>query len=109
MISIMSDSTCYVFVIKWRFITLTYFKATKSQYSVVFIWFPVSGYLQANVAILPNHLASYFEAFCRSNPAPLPLLYCSQSGETSCQPLAKEADIRYWRFVRTYFEFGNDI
>ncbi|XP_008314806.1 D-glutamate cyclase, mitochondrial [Cynoglossus semilaevis] len=52
------------------------------------------GYLQANVAILPNHLASYFEAFCRSNPAPLPLLYCSQSGETSCQPLAKEADIR---------------
>ncbi|XP_035530031.1 D-glutamate cyclase, mitochondrial isoform X2 [Morone saxatilis] len=53
-----------------------------------------SGYQQANVVILPNHLASDFEAFCRKNPAPLPLLYRSQSGETSCQPLAKNADIR---------------
>ncbi|XP_042245235.1 D-glutamate cyclase, mitochondrial [Thunnus maccoyii] len=53
-----------------------------------------SGYQQANVVILPNHLANDFEAFCRSNPAPLPLLYRSQSGETSCPPLAKLADIR---------------
>uniref|UniRef100_A0A3P8SAT3 D-glutamate cyclase n=1 Tax=Amphiprion percula TaxID=161767 RepID=A0A3P8SAT3_AMPPE len=49
---------------------------------------------QANVVVLPNHLADDFEAFCRSNPAPLPLLYRSQSGETSCPPLAKHADIR---------------
>uniref|UniRef100_A0A8C4GHZ8 D-glutamate cyclase n=1 Tax=Dicentrarchus labrax TaxID=13489 RepID=A0A8C4GHZ8_DICLA len=49
---------------------------------------------QANVVVLPNHLANDFEAFCRKNPAPLPLLYRSQSGETSCQPLAKNADIR---------------
>ncbi|KAM7404097.1 hypothetical protein PAMA_004498 [Pampus argenteus] len=53
-----------------------------------------SGYQQANVVILPSHLAKDFEAFCRSNPAPLPLLYGSQSGETSCPPLAKQADIR---------------
>ncbi|XP_067469892.1 D-glutamate cyclase, mitochondrial isoform X1 [Thunnus thynnus] len=53
-----------------------------------------NGYQQANVVILPNHLANDFEAFCRSNPAPLPLLYRSQSGETSCPPLAKLADIR---------------
>ncbi|XP_044231416.1 D-glutamate cyclase, mitochondrial isoform X2 [Thunnus albacares] len=53
-----------------------------------------TGYQQANVVILPNHLANDFEAFCRSNPAPLPLLYRSQSGETSCPPLAKLADIR---------------
>ncbi|XP_051252246.1 D-glutamate cyclase, mitochondrial isoform X2 [Dicentrarchus labrax] len=53
-----------------------------------------SGYQQANVVVLPNHLANDFEAFCRKNPAPLPLLYRSQSGETSCQPLAKNADIR---------------
>ncbi|XP_073321945.1 D-glutamate cyclase, mitochondrial isoform X2 [Pagrus major] len=53
-----------------------------------------SGYQQANVVILPNHLANDFEAFCRRNPAPLPLLYRSQSGETSCPPLAKHADIR---------------
>ncbi|XP_054861507.1 putative hydro-lyase OCAR_7359/OCA5_c07590 isoform X1 [Amphiprion ocellaris] len=51
------------------------------------------GYQQAGVVVLPNHLADDFEAFCRSNPAPLPLLYRSQSGETSCPPLAKHADI----------------
>ncbi|XP_054469741.1 D-glutamate cyclase, mitochondrial isoform X2 [Anoplopoma fimbria] len=53
-----------------------------------------SGYQQANVVILPNHLANDFEVFCRRNPAPLPLLYRSQSGETSCLPLARHADIR---------------
>ncbi|XP_068573852.1 D-glutamate cyclase, mitochondrial isoform X2 [Cebidichthys violaceus] len=53
-----------------------------------------SGYQQANVVILPNHLANDFEVFCRRNPAPLPLLYRSQSGETSCPPLARNADIR---------------
>ncbi|XP_062253520.1 D-glutamate cyclase, mitochondrial-like isoform X3 [Platichthys flesus] len=53
----------------------------------------MSGYMQANVAILPNHLADDFEAFCQSNPASLPLLYRSQSGETSCPPLARHADI----------------
>ncbi|XP_017290359.1 D-glutamate cyclase, mitochondrial isoform X2 [Kryptolebias marmoratus] len=52
------------------------------------------GYQQANVVILPSHLANDFEAFCRSNSAPLPLLYRSQSGETSCGPLAANADIR---------------
>uniref|UniRef100_A0A3P8S8T9 D-glutamate cyclase n=1 Tax=Amphiprion percula TaxID=161767 RepID=A0A3P8S8T9_AMPPE len=49
---------------------------------------------QAGVVVLPNHLADDFEAFCHSNPAPLPLLYRSQSGEISCPPLAKHADIR---------------
>ncbi|KAI3367993.1 hypothetical protein L3Q82_026816 [Scortum barcoo] len=53
-----------------------------------------NGYQQANVVILPNHLAADFEALCRRNPAPLPLLYRSQSGETSCPVLAKNADIR---------------
>ncbi|XP_077394561.1 D-glutamate cyclase, mitochondrial isoform X2 [Festucalex cinctus] len=53
-----------------------------------------SGYQQANVVIVPKHLANDFEAFCRSNPGPLPLLYRSQAGETSCPLLAKDADIR---------------
>uniref|UniRef100_A0A8D3BQ76 D-glutamate cyclase n=1 Tax=Scophthalmus maximus TaxID=52904 RepID=A0A8D3BQ76_SCOMX len=53
-----------------------------------------SGYQQANVIILPKHLANDFEAFCRRNPAPLQLLYRGQSGETSCLPLARHADIR---------------
>ncbi|XP_023208642.1 D-glutamate cyclase, mitochondrial isoform X2 [Xiphophorus maculatus] len=52
------------------------------------------GYQQANVVVLPRRMADDFEDFCRSNPAPLPLLYRSQSGETSCEPLAKHADIR---------------
>ncbi|XP_068608278.1 D-glutamate cyclase, mitochondrial-like [Brachionichthys hirsutus] len=53
-----------------------------------------SGYQQANVTILPNHLANDFNVFCDKNPAALPLLYRSQSGETSCPLLAKNADIR---------------
>ncbi|XP_071770386.1 D-glutamate cyclase, mitochondrial [Centroberyx gerrardi] len=53
-----------------------------------------SGYQQANTVILPSHLANDFQTFCRSNPAPLPLLYRSQSGETSCPPLARDTDIR---------------
>ncbi|XP_038585589.1 D-glutamate cyclase, mitochondrial [Micropterus salmoides] len=53
-----------------------------------------SGYLQANVILLPSHLANDFEALCHRNPAPLPLLYRSKSGETSCPDLAKHADIR---------------
>nr|XP_061798607.1 D-glutamate cyclase, mitochondrial [Nerophis lumbriciformis] len=53
-----------------------------------------NGYQQANVVIIPKHLADDFGVFCHNNPAPLPLLYCSQPGETSCPPLAKDADIR---------------
>ncbi|XP_047201236.1 D-glutamate cyclase, mitochondrial isoform X2 [Girardinichthys multiradiatus] len=52
------------------------------------------GYQQANVVVLPTSLADDFESFCYNNPAPLPLLYRSQSGETSCVPVAKNADIR---------------
>uniref|UniRef100_A0A3Q3QB93 Uncharacterized protein n=1 Tax=Monopterus albus TaxID=43700 RepID=A0A3Q3QB93_MONAL len=55
----------------------------------VFACVCVSGFQQANVVILPNHLAKDFEGFCYNNPAPLPLLYRSQSGETSCPPLAR--------------------
>ncbi|XP_015255989.1 PREDICTED: UPF0317 protein C14orf159 homolog, mitochondrial isoform X2 [Cyprinodon variegatus] len=52
------------------------------------------GYQQANVVVLPSHLADDFEDFCHCNSAPLPLLYRSQSGEPSCSPLAKNADVR---------------
>lgn len=67
-------------------------------FSVLPIWIKcvcATGYQQANVVILPKHLANDFEAFCNKNPGPLPLLYRSQTGETSCLPLAKDADIRY--------------
>ncbi|XP_076835343.1 D-glutamate cyclase, mitochondrial [Brachyhypopomus gauderio] len=52
------------------------------------------GYLQANVLILHKDLADEFEAFCRANHSPLPLLYRSKPGEWSCPPLAAQADIR---------------
>uniref|UniRef100_A0A667Z2K2 D-glutamate cyclase n=1 Tax=Myripristis murdjan TaxID=586833 RepID=A0A667Z2K2_9TELE len=58
----------------------------------VCVCFP--GYQQANVVILPSHLANDFQAFCHSNPGPLPLLYRSQAGETACPPLARDFDIR---------------
>ncbi|KAA0711358.1 D-glutamate cyclase, mitochondrial [Triplophysa tibetana] len=53
-----------------------------------------AGYQQANVVILHKSLANDFEAFCRANNSPLPLLYRSQCGEWSCPPLATGSDIR---------------
>uniref|UniRef100_A0A8C6WXQ0 D-glutamate cyclase n=1 Tax=Neogobius melanostomus TaxID=47308 RepID=A0A8C6WXQ0_9GOBI len=52
------------------------------------------GFQQANVLLLPSALAKDFEAFCRNNTAPLPLLYVSKTGEASSGPLAQNADIR---------------
>ncbi|KAJ8393064.1 hypothetical protein AAFF_G00069680 [Aldrovandia affinis] len=54
----------------------------------------VPGYQQTNVVILPKTLADDFEAFCRANSSPLPLLYRSQPGEWACPPLAEDSDIR---------------
>lgn len=70
------------------------FVAILTRVKCVHLCVCVTGYQQANLIILPKHLANDFEAFCRKNPAPLPLLYRSQSGETACLPLAKNADIR---------------
>ncbi|XP_061742092.1 D-glutamate cyclase, mitochondrial-like [Nerophis ophidion] len=55
------------------------------------------GYRQAHLVILPKHLADDFEAFCHSNPAPLPLLERRQWGEHSCPPLAKDDVIRIYQ------------
>ncbi|XP_056101520.1 D-glutamate cyclase, mitochondrial isoform X2 [Rhinichthys klamathensis goyatoka] len=52
-----------------------------------------AGYQQANVVILHKDLADDFEAFCRANSSPLPLLYRSKCGEWSCS-LATGSDIR---------------
>uniref|UniRef100_W5K3D8 D-glutamate cyclase, mitochondrial n=1 Tax=Astyanax mexicanus TaxID=7994 RepID=W5K3D8_ASTMX len=53
-----------------------------------------AGYRQANVVILHKDLADDFEAFCRANHSPLPLLYRSKPGEWGCPPLASQANIR---------------
>ncbi|KPP79302.1 hypothetical protein Z043_101125 [Scleropages formosus] len=52
------------------------------------------GFQQANVVILHETLADDFEAFCRANRGPLPLLYRSKPGEWGCSPLAENSDIR---------------
>ncbi|XP_028994826.1 D-glutamate cyclase, mitochondrial [Betta splendens] len=65
-----------------------------------------SGRLQASVVVLPKHLADDFEAFCRSNPASLPLLYRSQPGDASCPPLARHGDIRTDASPYCVFEGG---
>ncbi|XP_061842869.1 D-glutamate cyclase, mitochondrial isoform X2 [Nerophis lumbriciformis] len=55
------------------------------------------GYRQAHLVILPKHLADDFEAFCHSNPAPLPLLDRRQWGDNSWPPLAKDDVIRMYQ------------
>lgn len=52
------------------------------------------GYLQANMAVLPEELADDFEEFCRKNYGPFPLICRSAAGEIGAPPLAKDSDIR---------------
>jgi len=52
------------------------------------------GYVQANLAVLPVELADDFEAFCRANPAALPLLERTDVGSPVPERLAPTADLR---------------
>ena len=54
-----------------------------------------NGYLQANISIVPAHVADDFENFCRLNASACPLLYRSKPGEFGVPILAKDSDIRY--------------
>ena len=53
-----------------------------------------SGYLQANLLIIPSSLADDYEQFCKVNSAPFPLLYRSEPGEAAAPPLAKDSNVR---------------
>ena len=53
-----------------------------------------SGFLQANLAVLPRSLADDFAKFCALNYGPLPLLYKSAPGETGAPLLAGDSDVR---------------
>lgn len=46
-----------------------------------------AGKLQANLAILPIELAGDFEAFCRQNPQPCPLVGMTETGDPAWQKL----------------------
>ena len=53
-----------------------------------------AGYIQTNLAVLPEHLSDDFEEFCRRNRAPFPLIYRSKPGEVAAPPVAKNSDVR---------------
>ena len=52
------------------------------------------GHVQANLAILPNALASDFLRFCQRNPKSCPLLAVSEPGDPSLPELGIDIDIR---------------
>ncbi|MDE2862066.1 MAG: putative hydro-lyase [Chloroflexota bacterium] len=51
-------------------------------------------YVQANLVVVENPVADEFEAFCRSNPKPCPLLERLPPGDPRPRLLARESDIR---------------
>lgn len=53
-----------------------------------------AGFVQANIAILPAAHAPAFEAFCRANPKPCPLLAVSRPGDPALPTLGHDIDIR---------------
>ena len=52
------------------------------------------GYVQGNLAILPDRLAGDFLRFCQLNPKPCPLLAASATGDHRLPTLAEDLDIR---------------
>ena len=52
------------------------------------------GYVQANLAILPEDYADEFLRFCQRNPKPCPLLAVSEPGDPRLPELAEDLDIR---------------
>ena len=52
------------------------------------------GYVQANLAILPEDYADEFLRFCQRNPKPCPLLAVSEPSDPRLPELAEDLDIR---------------
>ncbi len=52
------------------------------------------GHVQANVAILPRHLAYDFLVFCQRNPKPCPVLAVTDPGVPEVRDLAPGSDLR---------------
>jgi uncharacterized protein YcsI (UPF0317 family) len=52
------------------------------------------GYVQGNLCILPREYAAEFEAFCRANPKPCPLLGVSRPGDPRLPALGEDLDLR---------------
>ena len=52
------------------------------------------GCIQGNLVILPSAHAKEFEAFCRANPRPCPLLGVSEKGSPQLPQLGRDLDVR---------------
>ena len=52
------------------------------------------GYIQGNLAILPEKYALDFAAFCQRNPKPCPVIAISEVGSTELPTLALDFDLR---------------
>ena len=52
------------------------------------------GYVQANLAILPERLAGDFLRFCQRNPKPCPLIGVSEVGDPTLASIGADLDIR---------------
>ncbi len=53
-----------------------------------------NGFVQGNVAIMPAAVAPAFEAYCRANHQPCPLLAVSRPGDPALPQLGHDIDIR---------------
>ncbi len=52
------------------------------------------GHVQGNLVIVPKVYAADFEAYCRANPKPCPLLAVSKAGDPVISQLGRDLDIR---------------
>src|SRR5580700_1246276 len=52
------------------------------------------GFVQANLAVLPQNLAQDFLQFCQRNPKPCPLIGVSAAGDPRIPALGEDLDIR---------------
>ena len=52
------------------------------------------GYKQANVALIPNYLASDFEKICRDNHGPLPILEVVKNPQNLFQEIPRYCQIK---------------
>src|SRR5262245_66252354 len=53
-----------------------------------------NGFVQGNLAILPEKYASAFHRFCQLNPKPCPIIGMSDVGDSSIPELGLDLDIR---------------
>ena len=55
----------------------------------------MSAYIQASVVAVPSSNSEQLERFCELNKETCPLLYLSETGDTTAGNLARGSDIRY--------------